>query len=215
MIYSILDQSFNKAEVAQSSSLCISLEDIENQKITDTKQQKYVVSYFIRENDHKYDNTCILEIESLIKKKVWTVEKKILNQANLLNNKELDSFVTRFLEHDKQHLYRDDIVSYKTKANGLVYQQLHSQLENLSISKETAPQLLHLVSLLLFQNIYHLPLYVSGKFVPAILAEIKPSLKEDEQDLLHKVHMSVMGQQENNDALFTTLKKLGISCQQE
>lgn len=74
VVYSVLDQSYNKAEVGQSSSLCITLEDIEEQKITDAKQQKYVISYFIRENDHKYDNTSIIEIEALMKKKVNGIE---------------------------------------------------------------------------------------------------------------------------------------------
>ncbi|KAI9485639.1 MAG: hypothetical protein EXX96DRAFT_592666 [Benjaminiella poitrasii] len=70
VIYLVLDQSYNKSEVSQSTSLCISLEDIENERIVDSKQQKYVISYFIRENDHKYDNTSVVEIEELLKKKV-------------------------------------------------------------------------------------------------------------------------------------------------
>lgn len=36
----------------------------------DTKQQKCVVAYFIRENDHRYDKTSVLEVEELLKKKV-------------------------------------------------------------------------------------------------------------------------------------------------
>jgi hypothetical protein len=70
VIFSILDQSYNKAEVSQSTSLCITLEDIENQRIVDSKQQKCVIAYFIRENDHKYDKTSIVETEELLKKKV-------------------------------------------------------------------------------------------------------------------------------------------------
>ncbi|KAI8647624.1 hypothetical protein BD408DRAFT_327133, partial [Parasitella parasitica] len=69
VIYLVLDQSYNKAEVSQSTSLCIKLEDIENQRIVDTKQQKCVISYFIRENDHRYDNTSVVEIEKLLKDK--------------------------------------------------------------------------------------------------------------------------------------------------
>jgi hypothetical protein len=70
VIFSILDQSYNKTEVSQSTSLCITLEDIENQRIVDSKEQKCVIAYFIRENDHKYDKTSIIETESLLKKKV-------------------------------------------------------------------------------------------------------------------------------------------------
>lgn len=69
-MYVILDQSYCQAEVEQSTSLCISAEDITKQNITDTKQQKCVVAYFIRENDHRYDKTSVLEVEELLKKKV-------------------------------------------------------------------------------------------------------------------------------------------------
>lgn len=70
MLYIILDQSFSQAEVEKSTSLCIPAEDITKQSITDTKQQKCVISYFIRENDHKYDKTSVLEVDELLKKKV-------------------------------------------------------------------------------------------------------------------------------------------------
>ncbi|EIE83617.1 hypothetical protein RO3G_08322 [Rhizopus delemar RA 99-880] len=70
VLYVILDQSYCQAEVEQSTSLCISAEDITKQNITDTKQQKCVVAYFIRENDHRYDKTSVLEVEELLKKKV-------------------------------------------------------------------------------------------------------------------------------------------------
>ncbi|KAI8382323.1 hypothetical protein BD560DRAFT_452915 [Blakeslea trispora] len=69
VIYLVLDQSYNKAEVSQSSSLCITLEDIEKQRIVDAKEQKWVITYFVRENDHKYDKTSVIEIEELLKKK--------------------------------------------------------------------------------------------------------------------------------------------------
>ena len=88
VIYLILAQSFNKSEVIESTSLCITIDDIEKQNIVDSKQQKCVITYFVRENDHKYDKTCILEIEEIIKKK------------------DVALFVSEILIKDKQHIFR-------------------------------------------------------------------------------------------------------------
>ncbi|KAI7893397.1 uncharacterized protein EV154DRAFT_501861 [Mucor mucedo] len=96
VIYTILSQSFNKAEVAESTSLCITIEDIEKQAILDAKQQKYVITYFIRENDHKYDKTSIVEIEEILKKK------------------NLSLFISDILIEDKQHLFKN-LTSPQTK----------------------------------------------------------------------------------------------------
>lgn len=98
VIYTILSQSFNKAEVAESTSLCITIDDIEKQSISDAKQQKYVITYFIRENDHKYDKTSIVEIEEILKKKKMSV------------------FISDILIKDKQHLFQhESITSSQTK----------------------------------------------------------------------------------------------------
>lgn len=97
MIYSILSQSFNKAEVSDSTSLCITIDDIENQNIVDAKQQKYVITYFIRENDHKYDKTCIVEIEEILKKK------------------DISLFISEILIKDKQHLFKESLENSQMK----------------------------------------------------------------------------------------------------
>ena len=78
VLYIILDQSYSRAEVEQSTSLCISTEDITKQSITDIKQQRSVIAYFIRENDHKYDKTGVLEMEGLLKKIVYLNMLKLL-----------------------------------------------------------------------------------------------------------------------------------------
>lgn len=90
VLYLILSQSFNKAEVAESTSLCITMDDIEKQSIVDTKQQKCVVTYFIRENDHKYDKTALVEIEDILKKK------------------DIPLFIQEILIKDKTHLFKDE-----------------------------------------------------------------------------------------------------------
>lgn len=98
VIYTILSQSFNKAEVAESTSLCITIDDIEKQSILDAKQHKYVITYFIRENDHKYDKTSIVEIEDILKKK------------------NIALFISEILIKDKQHLFKQEpLESSQTK----------------------------------------------------------------------------------------------------
>lgn len=68
-------------------------------------------------------------------------------------------------------------------------------MEGLQISANSAPQLLHLTTLIFFQKIYQIPLYVSGKFVPVILNEIKSKLEPKQQLLLETAHLSIV----NND----------------
>lgn len=196
VIYLVLDQSYNKAEVGQSTSLCIKLEDIENQSIVDSKQQKCVISYFIRENDHKYDNTSVIEIEGLLKKK------------------KLDKFISSILIQDKQHLFNISLNSDQIKktANEITNKQLFQQLQQLPVSTQTVPQMLHLVSLLIYQKVFQIPLYVSGKFVPVILNEIRPSLSKKEQELLDVVHVSIINDQRQEHLEdYTKLKDLGMS----
>ncbi|KAK4517468.1 uncharacterized protein ATC70_000805 [Mucor velutinosus] len=197
VIYLVLDQSYNKAEVNQSTSLCIKLEDIENQSIVDAKQQRCVISYFIRENDHKYDNTYVVEIEEMLKKK------------------KLDQFITSILIKDKQHLFRGQLPlsseQIKKTANEITNKQLHHQLQQLPISAQTVPQMLHLVSLLIFQKVFQLPLYVTGKFVPVILDEILPHLPSKEQDLLNTVHLSIINnQRQEHMQEYESLHSLGM-----
>ncbi|GAN05483.1 hypothetical protein MAM1_0093c04954 [Mucor ambiguus] len=181
VIYLVLDQSYNKAEVSQSASLCIKLEDIENQSIVDAKQQKYVISYFIRENDHRYDNTHVISIEEMLKKK------------------KLDQFIASILIKDQQHLFNSQLPlaseRIKKAANEITNKQLYHQLQQLPVSAQTVPQMLHLVSLLIFQKVFQLPLYVTGKFVPVILDEIRPHLSSKEQELLDTVHLSIINDQ--------------------
>ncbi|KAG1468267.1 hypothetical protein G6F56_003931 [Rhizopus delemar] len=156
-----------QAEVEKSTSLCIPAEDITKQSITDTKQQKCVISYFIRENDHKYDKTSVLEVDELLKKK------------------KLKSFVNLYLV--PQNLFKEtsliDNNEARSQANKAVYHQLYKQLEQVSVSIESAPQILHLVSLLLFLKHYQYPLYVSGKFVPVIINQLEKRLSDQEKTL--------------------------------
>ncbi|CAO0796168.1 unnamed protein product [Mucor circinelloides] len=197
VIFLVLDQSYNKAEVSQSTSLCIKLEDIENQSIVDAKQQKCVISYFIRENDHKYDNTSVIEIEGLLKKK------------------KLDQFITSILVKDRQHLFSNQLPlssdQIKKTANDITNKQLYQQLQHLPVSTMTVPQMLHLVSLLIFQTVFQLPLYVTGKFVPVILDEIRPHLSSEEQTLLDTVHLSIINdQREEHVQDYERLHSLGM-----
>lgn len=197
VIYLVLDQSYNKAEVSQSTSLCIKLEDIENQSIVDAKQQKYVISYFIRENDHKYDNTHVVEIEELLKKK------------------KLDQFITSILINDKQRLFSSQLPltseQIKKTANEITNKQLYQQLQQLPVSTQSIPQMLHLVSLLIFQKAFQLPLYVTGKFVPVILDEIRPHLPSEEQELLDTVHLSIINNQRQEHMQdYESLHSLGM-----
>ncbi|KAL9547757.1 hypothetical protein MBANPS3_006002 [Mucor bainieri] len=197
VIYLVLDQSYNKAEVSQSTSLCIKLEDIENQSIVDAKQQKCVISYFIRENDHKYDNTHVIEIEEMLKKK------------------KLDQFIMAILIKDKQHLFSGQLPltseQIKKSVNEITNKQLYHQLQQLPVSAQTIPQILHLVSLLIFQRMFQLPLYVTGKFVPVILDEIRPLLSSDEQKLLDTVHLSIINDQRQEHLQdYETLYSLGM-----
>jgi hypothetical protein len=90
VLYLVLSQSFNKMEVIDSTSLCISMNDIEKHSIVDSKQQKYVITYFIRENDHKYDKTSVMEIENIIKKK------------------DIGLFISDILIKDKQNLFKQE-----------------------------------------------------------------------------------------------------------
>lgn len=100
----------------------------------------------------------------------------------------------------------------KKKANEIIYNQLHDQLQQLNVSADTVPQLLHLVSLLIFQNIFQIPLYVSGKFVPMILEMIKPSMTEQDQQLLDSAHLSIINNtRQEHIQDYRVLKKLGMS----
>ncbi|KAI9359359.1 hypothetical protein BD770DRAFT_362932 [Pilaira anomala] len=197
VLYLVLAQSFNKAEVVDSTSLCITVDDIEKNNIADTKQQKYVIAYFIRENDHKYDKTFIIEIEENIKKK------------------DIGLFINDILVKDKHHLFKEELDNAQTKstANIMIHQQLHNQLQGLNISANTAPQLLHLTTLLLFQQYFGVPLYVSGKFVPVIITEIKSKLEPEQQRLLEIAHLSIINnQREEHLDDYKQLKMIGISC---
>jgi Na+/glutamate symporter len=118
------------------------------------------------------------------------------------------------LVQDKQGLFKDQVLNSeksKKKANEIIYNQLHNQLQQLTISAGTVPQLLHLVSLLIFQNVFQIPLYVSGKFVPMILEEIKPSMTEQDQQLLDNAHLSIINNtRQEHIQDYQVLKKLGM-----
>ncbi|KAI9272559.1 hypothetical protein BY458DRAFT_160286 [Sporodiniella umbellata] len=176
VLYVILDQSFSQTEVEKSTSLCIPAQDITQQKVIDMKQQKFVIAYFIRENDHKYDKTSVVEVDELLKAK------------------KLKAFVNNYLS--SQTIFKEspliDNEETRKQANKTVGQQLYRQLEQTPISQEAAPQILHLTSLLLFLKHYQCPLYVSGKFVPAVLTRLEPFLSEKEKELVHRSYDSIV-----------------------
>ena len=97
-------------------------------------------------------------------------------------------------------------------ANKVVQDMLHNQLKGLTVSANTAPQLLHLTSLVIFQSLFQIPLYISGKFVPVIITEIKPKLDSAGQELLEKVHLSIVNNERDThlDA-YHQLKALGMT----
>lgn len=93
----------------------------------------------------------------------------------------------------------------------IIHQQLHNQLQGLKISANSAPQLLHLTTLLLFQKLFGVPLYVSGKFVPVILAEIKSKLEPEQRKLLETAHLSIINnRREEHLDHYKELKMIGM-----
>jgi Na+/glutamate symporter len=127
----------------------------------------------------------------------------------------LQQFITNILVQDKQGLFKGLVLQSeqsKKNANDIIYNQLHNQLQQLDVSAGTVPQLLHLVSLLIFQHTFQIPLYVSGKFVPMILDEIKPSMNEQDQQLLDRAHISIINNtRQEHLPDYQVLKKLGMS----
>lgn len=88
---------------------------------------------------------------------------------------------------------------------------MHNQLQGLKISANSAPQLLHLTTLLLFQKLFGVPLYVSGKFVPVILAEIKSKLEPEQRQLLETAHLSIINnRREEHLDHYKELKMIGM-----
>lgn len=60
---------------------------------------------------------------------------------------------------------------------------------------------------------YQIPLYVSGKFVPMILSEIKPKVKEPtQQALLETAHLSIINNNRDQHLdVYKKLKSIGMS----
>lgn len=101
----------------------------------------------------------------------------------------------------------------RSQANKTVFHQLYKQLDQTTISEETAPQILHLVSLLLFLKHYQLPLYVSGKFVPVILQQLDHCLSSEERALVNKAHDSIINNQRQAHLKdYQQLTTLGLDC---
>lgn len=98
------------------------------------------------------------------------------------------------------------------EANKTIQNHLYNQLQGLQISANSAPQLVHLTTLLFFQKIYQIPLYVSGKFVPVILNEIKSKLDPNEQSLLETAHLSIVNHDRDQHLEdYKQLKMIGMS----
>lgn len=69
---------------------------------------------------------------------------------------------------------------------------LHQQLVNTPVNAETAPSILHLSSIVCFQSLYHLSLFVSGKYVPHIIKQISLKLESETASLFNSCLETVM-----------------------
>ncbi|KAI8342108.1 hypothetical protein BC941DRAFT_467007 [Chlamydoabsidia padenii] len=97
------------------------------------------------------------------------------------------------------------------------WKNLQRQLESTPVSESTAPSILHLTLLLCFQTIYHLPLNVSGKYVPSILNTLAPKLQGGilnvSLEQLKKAQHSIMAGMKSGAIdldLIGTIRQLGL-----
>ena len=79
-----------------------------------------------------------------------------------------------------------------------VSKALADQLENTPVSTATAPLILHLTSILCFQALYHLPLYVSGKYVPHIIKQISFKLDSNDSQVISNAHTMIMSSRKDS-----------------
>ncbi|ORX58844.1 hypothetical protein DM01DRAFT_1208000 [Hesseltinella vesiculosa] len=80
----------------------------------------------------------------------------------------------------------------QTQTNQEFKQSLLQQLKSTPLTTNAAPLILHLVVLLLFQDVHQLPLNVSGKFVPALLRQLSPHLDDSVLDVLERTQSSIL-----------------------
>ncbi|KAI8993432.1 hypothetical protein BDB01DRAFT_326341 [Pilobolus umbonatus] len=196
VIYSVLNQSYSQSDIEQST-LDILPADIENSVTMDAKDRKRVIDTFVQSNDHRYDKSDIIQF------------------SQLLQEKKLKELIDEFIVQTKGQLFTKEtsllLDSSKSKFSRLIREQLLNQLKELSLEAMYAPQLLHIVCLILFQSLYKMPLYVSGKCVPIVLMEIKPLLEKKDQELLEFIHDSIIHQDTTeHNTEYERLRTLGI-----
>ncbi|KAI8063830.1 hypothetical protein BC940DRAFT_306948 [Gongronella butleri] len=82
-----------------------------------------------------------------------------------------------------------------TEAREELIRTLQQQLTSTTASAATAPLILHLTTLALFQDVYAMPLNVSGKFVPAVLKQLSSRLDAAMVELLSSTQDAILAQQ--------------------
>ncbi|KAL1936391.1 hypothetical protein VTP01DRAFT_525 [Rhizomucor pusillus] len=86
--------------------------------------------------------------------------------------------------------WQDPDIQRETVEN--MQKTLHQQLVNTPVNAETAPSILHLSSIVCFQSLYHLSLFVSGKYVPHIIKQISLKLESETASLFNSCLETVM-----------------------
>ncbi|KAF7728556.1 E3 UFM1-protein ligase 1 [Apophysomyces ossiformis] len=94
----------------------------------------------------------------------------------------------------------------KRKTNRGVLQLLARQLESTPMTEKSGPSVLHLTTILYFQSVNDLPLYVSGKYVPLVLEQIRKQVGQNETvDLLCSSRDMVMACLKSRDPMDLSL----------
>ncbi|KAI8146189.1 hypothetical protein BJV82DRAFT_600831 [Fennellomyces sp. T-0311] len=139
--------------------------------------------------------------EDVMKEKVSTFCKEQSNDhygvaglaPAVLNAKKADDLI-RYLSETPPDFVAGDSLDESTQRESCqsVKEALVDQLKSTSPSLVTAPSILHLTSVLCFQSLYHLPLYVSGKYVPHIIKQIAPKMEPRDGQTLSEAHDMIM-----------------------
>ncbi|KAI9250188.1 hypothetical protein BDA99DRAFT_213292 [Phascolomyces articulosus] len=138
--------------------------------------------------------------EEVMKEKLSTFSKNQNDHYGItdliptvLNGKKSDDLVLYLKETPPNFLSTDLLDENAQKETcGNVTKALTDQLENTPVSTSTAPLILHLTSILCFQALYHLPLYVSGKYVPHIIKKISSQLDSHDKQIISDAHTMIM-----------------------
>ncbi|KAI7857396.1 hypothetical protein BDC45DRAFT_501101 [Circinella umbellata] len=117
----------------------------------------------------------------------------------VLNGKKADDLISFLKDTPPDFLGLDslDENTQKDTCNS-VTKALTNQLENTPVSTATAPLILHLTSILCFQALYHLPLYVSGKYVPHIIKQVSVNLNSNDNQIISNAHTMIMSSRKDS-----------------